>query len=126
MKYLSLVIVLLLPTLLVAQVERVVAPGEAGGANKAQDEARFDSQRSYFEAIMTSTSSDTTTEQEESTKSTASTSESTEASRVANENAYNETLSSLVSDINNQYKEATRSCSTGSWLENILCRIKWW
>lgn len=35
-------------------------------------------------------------------------------------------LNEFVDELNEEYVEAEASCTTGSWLANIWCKVRWW
>ena len=132
MKYFGLAIIsLVIPVCVGAQVERVLQVQTT--PEETENVQYVDSQEIYFEAILLSNQA-TSTQVDTETSSTTSEIDSSEGATstpdFANEGEAqqeNEALSALVGEINNRYQDAQESCQTGSWLENILCRIRnWW
>lgn len=124
----GLIAIFLVPAVLFAQVERVMQV-ESNTDIEGQTITEVDSQRTYFEAIIVSTSSvvqdvDTQIKQDQEEKSESNQTVTTKKEEEVD--TAEAMLSSMISDINDRYQDAVAACSTGSWLENIWCRIKWW
>ncbi|MFW0871119.1 MAG: hypothetical protein ACKKL4_01540 [Patescibacteria group bacterium] len=135
MKYYFFIIICTLPIYTYAQVGRIVAPTIPSDVDIIIN-TDIDSQRSYFDVITVSTStpSDTVNTKNidskeldiEGMKSAILSTSTATSSDIEVSVETNQTLSSAVSQINKRYEEAQARCSTGSWFENIWCRIKWW
>jgi hypothetical protein len=114
-----------------AQVETVRAPSDEQVESEFEQNTNLDSQRSYFEAIMTETGSSTSSDTQEQTAEMAGTSTQVQEGGALSSDSGsvrddNNTLSARVAEINERYEAATANCTTGSWLANLWCRIKWW
>ena len=138
MKYTALLFATLLPCMLFAQTQKATVVQPMFGDQHNRPQLVQDNNESLLLGISSQEQNEIEQEQKEevlevvteigsTTVKIATSSETVPGSLQSEIDPVEERLGRVINEINSQYDQDVSTCSLGSWLERIWCRLfAWW